>query len=110
MGKTGDELIANGAESIRAYDPRPGKELWRIKGTSMISVPTPFVAHDLIFCFTGYSRYVQPIYVVKPGARGDITPPKDVTSTKQIAWSMQKGAPYLPTPVVYGDYLYVVLG
>jgi len=109
-GKTGAELIANGAESIRAYDPMTGKELWRIKGTSMISVPTPFVAHDLIFCFTGYSRYIQPIYVVKPGSRGDITPPKDATSTEHIAWSMQKGAPYLPTPVVYGDYLYVVLG
>jgi len=74
----------------------------------MISVPTPFVAHDLIFVFTGYWRWIQPIYAIKPGARGDITPPKDATSTGQIAWIVQKGAPYLNTPLVYGDYLYVM--
>jgi outer membrane protein assembly factor BamB len=108
--KSGTELVANGAEQIRGYDPMTGKELWRLKGTSMISVPTPFVAHDLIFVFTGYSRYIQPMYAIKPGAHGDITPPKDATSTDQIAWTAQRGAPYLSTPVVVGDYLYIVLG
>jgi outer membrane protein assembly factor BamB len=107
-GKSGPELIANGAEHVRAYDPMTGKELWSIKGTSMISVPTPFAADDLIYVFTGYWRWIQPIYVIKPGARGDITPPKDATSTERIAWTMQKGAPYLNTPLVYGDLLYVM--
>ena len=107
-GKTGAELVINGTEYIRGYDPLTGRELWQLKGTSMISVPTPFVAHDLIFVFTGYWRWIQPIYVIKPGARGDITPPKDATSTSQIAWIVQKGAPYLNTPLVYGDYLYVM--
>jgi outer membrane protein assembly factor BamB len=66
------------------------------------------VAHDLIFVFTGYFRYIQPIYVIKPGARGDIKPPKDATSTERIAWTMPKGAPYLNTPLVYAEYLYVL--
>ncbi len=109
-GKTGAELVTNGAEYIRGYDPLTGKELWKLKGTSMISVPTPFVAHDLIFAFSGYSRYIQPIYVIRPGARGDITPAKDATSTRQIAWTQQRGAPYLSTPLVYGEYLYIILG
>jgi outer membrane protein assembly factor BamB len=107
-GKTGAELVTNGTEYIRGYDPLTGKELWKLKGTSMISVPTPFVSHDLIFVFTGYWRWIQPIYAIKPGARGDITPPKDASSTGQIAWTIQKGAPYLNTPVAYGDYLYVM--
>jgi outer membrane protein assembly factor BamB len=107
-GKTGDELIVNGAETVRGYDPSSGKELWKLKGTSMISVPTPFVAHDLIFVFTGYWRFIQPIYVIKPGSRGDITPPKDAASTDRLAWTTQKGAPYLNTPLVYGENLYVM--
>jgi outer membrane protein assembly factor BamB len=107
-GKTGAELVTNGSEWVRGYDPMTGKELWKLKGTSMISVPTPFVAHDMIYVFTGYWRYIQPIYVIKPGSRGDITPPKDATSTHQIAWTMQKGAPYLNTPLVYGEYLYIL--
>jgi hypothetical protein len=105
--ENGTELVANGAETIRGYDPMTGKELWKLKGTSMISVPTPFIAHDLIFVFTGYSRFIQPIYAIKPGARGDITPPKDATSTDQIAWTMQKGAPYLSTPVVSMATIYM---
>ncbi len=107
-GKTGAELVTNGTEYIRGYDPLTGNELWKLKGTSMISVPTPFAAHDLIFVFTGYWRWIQPIYAIKPGARGDITPTADATSTAQIAWTVQKGAPYLNTPLVYGDYLYVM--
>jgi len=107
-GKSGDELVVNGSELIRGYDPLTGRELWKLKGTSMISVPTPFAAHDLIFVFTGYSRYMQPMYVIKPGARGDITPPKDATSTDHLAWCTQKGAPYLNTPLVYRENLYVM--
>jgi len=107
-GSTGAELVANGTEYIRGYDPLTGKELWKLKGTSMISVPTPFVAHDLIFVFTGYWRFIQPIYAIKPGSRGDITPPKEAVSTERIAWTTQKGAPYLNTPLVYGDYLFVM--
>ncbi len=100
------ELVTNGAEYMRGYDPLTGKELWRLKGTSMISVPTPFAAHGLIFLFSGYSRYIQPMYAVKPGATGDITLAEGQTSNAQIAWGTKKGAPYLPTPVVYGEYLY----
>jgi outer membrane protein assembly factor BamB len=62
----------------------------------MISVPTPFAAKDLIFVFSGYRRFVQPIYALRAGKNGD------------IAWRTQKGAPYLPTPIVTGDNLYIV--
>jgi outer membrane protein assembly factor BamB len=100
------ELVTNGAEYMRGYDPLTGKELWRLKGTSMISVPTPFAANGLIYLFSGYSRYIQPMYAVRPGAAGDITLADGQTSNEHVAWGMKKGAPYLPTPVVYGEYLY----
>ncbi len=93
------ELVTNGAEYFRGYDPTSGRELWRIKGTSMISVPTPFAAHGLIYLASGYYRYIQPIVALKPGAAGDVKP-------EQVAWRTEKGAPYLPTPIVYGDYFY----
>ncbi len=107
-GTTGAELIANGAEYIRGYDPMTGKELWTLRGTSMISVPTPFAAGGLIYVFTGYWRWIQPIYAIRPGSRGDITPPKEASSTANLAWTTQKGAPYLNTPLVDGDFLYVM--
>src|SRR6266496_2347880 len=46
------------------------------------------------------------MYAVRPGASGDITLDEGKTSNQNIAWGTKKGAPYLPTPVVYGEHLY----
>src|SRR5262249_16403552 len=48
----------------------------------------------------------QPIYAIKAGATGDISLKKDETSSQYVAWSMQRGGTYMPTPIVYGEYLY----
>jgi outer membrane protein assembly factor BamB len=42
-----------------------------------------------------------------PGASGDISPEKGKESSANLAWNTTKGGPYLPTPIVYGPYLYV---
>jgi outer membrane protein assembly factor BamB len=104
-GKTRAELIANGSKAIRGYDPATGKELWRLTPNSEITTPTPFVAHDLIFVTSGYAP-IQPIYAIRPGATGDISLKDGKDSNASIAWSKQRGGPYMPTPVVYGDLLY----
>lgn len=109
-GDGGAELVTNGTEYIRGYDPATGVELWKLKGTSMISVPTPFVAHDLIYVATGYYRNMQPIYAIRPGARGDITLAEGSLSNDSIAWSQPRGAPYLSTPLVYREFFYTVAG
>jgi outer membrane protein assembly factor BamB len=104
-GKTRAELIANGSKAIRGYDPATGKELWRLTPNSEITTPTPFVAHDLIYVTSGYAP-IQPIYAIRPGATGDISLKDGKDSNASIAWSKQRGGPYMPTPVVYGDLLY----
>ncbi|HKO62880.1 MAG TPA: PQQ-binding-like beta-propeller repeat protein, partial [Pyrinomonadaceae bacterium] len=105
VGATRPEVITNGSKAIRGYDPATGKELWRLTPNSEVTTPTPFVAHDLIFVTSGYAP-IQPIYAIKPGAVGDITLKDGKESSEHIAWSKKRGGPYMPTPVVYGDYLY----
>ncbi len=104
-GKLRSELITNGTKAIRGYDPATGRELWRLTPNSEITTPTPFVAHDLIFVTSGYSP-VQPIYAIRPGANGDISLKDGKNSNDFIAWSKQRGGPYMPTPIVYGEFLY----
>jgi outer membrane protein assembly factor BamB len=104
-GKTRAELITNGTKAIRGYDPLTGKELWRLTPNSEVTTPTPIVAHDLIYVTSGY-RPIQPIYAIRLGASGDITLKDGKDSSEFIAWSKPRGGPYMPTPVVYGDYLY----
>ncbi|HWQ03389.1 MAG TPA: PQQ-binding-like beta-propeller repeat protein, partial [Candidatus Nitrosotenuis sp.] len=104
--KTRAELVTHATKFIRGYDPLTGKELWRLAPNSEVTAPTPFAAHDLIFVTNGY-RGIQPIYAIRPGASGDISLKGGATSSEAIAWSAPRGGPYMPTPVVYGDYLYV---
>ncbi len=99
------ELITNGTRHIRGYDPATGQELWRLSPNSEVTIPTPVVAHGLIFITGGY-RPVQPIYAIKTGAVGDISLKDDAENNEQIAWSKKRGGPYHPTPIVYGDHLY----
>jgi outer membrane protein assembly factor BamB len=104
-GKTRAELVTAGAKAIRGYDPLTGKELWKLGPMAEIATPTPFAAHDLIFVTSGY-RPVQPIYAIKPGASGDLTLKEKQTSSEFIGWSKDRGGPYMPTPIVYGDIFY----
>ena len=104
-GKQRPELITVGPKAIRGYDPATGKELWHLGPMSEITTPTPFVAHDLIFVTSGYTP-IQPIYAIRPGGNGDLTLQEGKDSSEFIAWSKQRGGPYMPTPIVYGDLLY----
>jgi outer membrane protein assembly factor BamB len=102
------ELVTQATTFTRGYDPESGKELWRLSGNSEIAIPTPVVAPGVVIVTNGY-RGVQPIYAIKPGARGDITLKGEETTGASIAWSSKRGGPYIPTPVVYRDQLYVLL-
>jgi outer membrane protein assembly factor BamB len=100
------ELITQAKNFTRGYDPNTGQELWRLAGNSEITIPTPIIGANLIIVTNGY-RGVQPIYAIKPGAKGDITLKGEQTQSEFIAWSTKRGGPYIPTPLIYRDQLYV---
>ncbi|HEY2934809.1 MAG TPA: PQQ-binding-like beta-propeller repeat protein [Acidobacteriota bacterium] len=105
-GKTRSELITNATKFVRGYDPATGKELWRLTPNPEITATTPIIAQDLIFIANGYAP-IQPIYAIRPGGNGDISLKENQESSQSIAWSKKRGGPYMPTPLAYGDYLYV---
>ena len=98
-------VVTNATKRIRGYDPMTGKELFELSGNSEVTVGTPVVGHDLVFVTAGYPP-IQPIYAIKPTAAGDISLTDDKESNDFIAWSKKRGGTYMPTPLVYGDYLY----
>lgn len=107
-GPKGPELVTTATGATRGYDPATGKLLWTLTSrNSEVVTPTPFAAQGLVFVTAGYPP-VQPIWAIKPGGRGEIAPAEGKTQSDQIAWSTQRGGPYMPTPIVVGDLLYVV--
>jgi outer membrane protein assembly factor BamB len=104
--KRGAQIIVNGWKHIGGYDALTGKEMWRMRGGGDIPVPTPIVAHGLVFITNAHGP-LRPIYAIRLDARGDISLQEGETSNEFIAWSYARRGAYIPTPIVYGDYLYV---
>ncbi len=101
------ELISNGGRYIRGYDPLTGRELWRFSDDNTeVKMQAPLVAHGLIFITGGYPAG-RPMYAFKPGAQGDVSLKPGQEKNEFVAWRTEKGSPYTPTPIIYGDYLYV---
>jgi outer membrane protein assembly factor BamB len=98
--ETRDELIASGAETVIAYDPATGKELWRGKGTVSHPIPSPVATKDMVLLSAGSQSKVA--FAVKVGANGD------VTNSPSLLWRYNKGTAYVPSPIAYGDYVYLM--
>jgi outer membrane protein assembly factor BamB len=103
----GPEVVTNASNFIRGYDARTGEERWRLGGSSKITAPTPFAADGLAIVASGRAPE-RPIFVIRPGASGDITPARGETTSDGVAWSRTQRGSYMPTPIVYGGILYVL--
>jgi outer membrane protein assembly factor BamB len=103
----GPQLATNASNFIRGYDPRSGRELWRLGGSSKITAPTPLFADGLWVVASGRAPE-RPLFAVRPSARGDITLAHGATSSDAIAWSRIGRGSYMPSPLAYDGLLYVL--
>lgn len=94
------ELVTNGNEWIISYDPATGKEWWRCKGVESNAIHTPLVGPGLVIVSAGYPA--KRTIAIKLGGEGDIT------KTPNVLWKYEKGTAYVASPILYGDYLYLV--
>lgn len=93
------ELITNGNEAIISYDPLTGQELWRGKGVESNAIATPVAFGDTVILAAGSPAKIA--MAIRLGASGD------VTGTPSIIWKYTKGTAYVPSPILYGEYLYL---
>ncbi len=94
------ELVVSGAESVIAYDPASGNEWWRSRGVEGHAVPSPVAGFGMVFLSAGFPQ--KRVLGIQLGGAGE------VTEQSQLKWSYEKGAAYVPSPILYGDYLYVM--
>jgi len=103
----GPELVTNASNFVRGYDPRSGRELWRLGKSSKITAPTPVFSDGLFVVASGRAPE-RPVFVVRSGARGDLTLTEGQSSNASVVWSKTGRGSYMPTPLVYGGILYVL--
>lgn len=91
------QAICPASGAIVSYDPATGKELWRVRHGNWSVVPRPVYGGGLIIAATGYEK--GKVVAIDPTGSGDIT-------DTHVKWSMERGVPYNPSPVVVGDDVY----
>ena len=52
----------------------------------------------MVFCSSGRAG---PTLAIRPGGSGDVT-------DSHLVWSSPRGSPFVPSPLLYGEYLYIV--
>ena len=94
------ELITSGNEFIISYDPQTGKEWWRMEGLKSHAIATPVFKGDLVIISSGFP--IKIIKAVRLGGSGTLD------GTDRIVWTYNKGTAYVPSPILYGDYVYLM--
>jgi outer membrane protein assembly factor BamB len=93
------ELITSGTEFVISYDPATGKELWRHKGVESNAIPSPVANNDMVFISAGFPEKIA--MAIKLGGSGEL-------ADTNVAWTYKKGTAYVPSPILYGQYLYLM--
>ncbi len=100
----GDEtqVIVSGSKYVRGYQLATGQLLWECGGLSRENVVASPVAVDGVV-YVGSSYDEQAVLAIRyAGARGNIT------GSERVLWRRNRGAPYVPSPLLYGNALYFI--
>ena len=92
-------VVSPGADQMHAYDAATGDEVWHVRYVGFSTVPQPARWEDRIIFCTGFFR--PSLQAVSLGGRGNVT-------DSHIAWTFNGPVPDIPSPVVVGDFVWIV--
>jgi outer membrane protein assembly factor BamB len=96
-GKT--QLISPSSKACISYDPRTGREYWRVRYTSHSGAAMALFGHGLVYINTGFGA--ADLLAVKPDGEGDVT-------TSHVVWASKKSIGSKPSQVLVGDLIFNV--
>jgi len=97
-GKT--QVIVSATKFTRSYDAKTGEIIWQCSGQVRNVIPSPVLGFGMVFCTSGYQgSSLQAIKLA--GKTGDLS------GTDAVAWQVKKGTPYVSSPLLYGNRIYV---
>lgn len=92
-------IFNHGDLGIAALAPDTGKVLWQFPDAfNQRSVSSPVIAGDLIVGSCGNGGGANYVIAIRPG---------DTNRTPQQAYTVRRSAPYVPTSICVGEWLYL---
>lgn len=96
------QVVVNATGKVRSYDLATGKALWSCAGQTANAIPSPVAQGDMVYVTSGFRG--SALQAIRLGRTGDLT------GTDAIAWSHNKSTPYVPSPLLTDDFLYLISG
>ena len=95
------QVVIGAMDRVVSYDLETGEIVWESDGLTMNPIPSPVAADGFVYLTSGY-RGNDLKAVRLSDASGDIT------GTAAIVWSLDRDTPYVPSPLLYDDTLYII--
>jgi len=94
------QVIVSATKLTRSYDARTGDLIWQCSGQVRNVIPSPVLGFGMVFCTSGYQG--SSLQAIKlSGSHGDLS------GTDAVVWQVKKGTPYVSSPLLYGNRIYV---
>lgn len=94
-------MCSTGAKAVYGYNPRTGKELWRVEHLAYSASPRPVMHDDNFIIVTGFSRGAE-MMSIKTGGKGVVT-------DSHVNWKIAKTFPKYSSPVLVDDLVYFAM-
>jgi outer membrane protein assembly factor BamB len=92
------QLIQCGDRCVASFDPDDGKLLWTVDGPSEEFVATPTYGEKTGLVYISSSWPERHLLAIRPDGHENVT-------QSHVIWRDSKGAPYIPSLMVVGDFL-----
>jgi outer membrane protein assembly factor BamB len=94
------QAIVAASNKVRSYDLASGKVIWECAGLGTNVIPAPVLFNDTVIVMSGHRN--PNLLAIKLGGAGDLT------GSKNVLWTNQRGNSYTASPVLHGDKLYFI--
>jgi len=95
------QVIVPGMNRLYSYDLETGQVVWHSEGLTMNPIPSPVGEDGVVIATSGFrGNNLKAIRIAD--AKGDLT------GTKAIVWSLDRDTPYVPSPLLYDGFLYLL--
>lgn len=92
------QVITNATRRTRSYDLETGELIWERGGQTFNAIPSPVIFGDTVICMSGFRG--KALYAISLDSKGDLT------EGDEYLWHHDRGTPYVPSPILYGDRLF----
>jgi outer membrane protein assembly factor BamB len=96
------QVIINATNKVRSYHLETGELIWECGGQTTNAIPSVVADGEYVYAVSGYRGNMA--MAIALGGKGDLT------GSEYIKWEINRGTPYVPSPLLYDGKIWFTQG